>query len=234
MSEGPDIAPDSPSTDIPDIISDKFDYPAHRVIGSAAEAVNWVECSSLPEVDKAAFRVFVDRFPGLTFYRDDAALLAHLELRNAVVLPPWLWEVRQTLSGLGPDVQIRFDDFDDWLSPRADDTDDDDGFIDLWYEDRFFGYLQDEDRDRLMTGAECYPILSATTGVEYLLAADLRDPANGRIVDLCDEDIMDNRYAGRPGTESVYPAFESYASMLSHIIECRMEDGTVIRARNLA
>jgi hypothetical protein len=43
---------------------------------------------------------------------------------------------------------------------------------------------------------------------------------------------MDDRYAGRPGTESVFPAFESYASMLSHIIECRMEDGAMIRARH--
>ena len=232
MPEGPDI--DSSSTGTPDIVYDKFDYPAHRVTGSAAEALNWVGRSSLPVVDKDALRIFVGRFPGLTFYRDDAILLAHLELRNAVVLPPWLWEIRQALSGLGPDVQVRFDDFDDWHSPRADDTDDEDGFIDLWYGDRFFGYLQDEDRDLLMTGAQCYPILSASTGVNNLLAVDLRDPADRRIVDLCDEDIMDNRYDGKPGTESVYPAFASYASMLSHIIECRLKDGAVIRARHLS
>jgi hypothetical protein len=213
---------------------DTFDYAAHRVVGSRGEALNWVDRSSLSEADKGALRVFVDRFPDLAFYRDDAILLAHLELRNAVILPPWLRKVRQVLSGLGPEVQIRFDDFDDWSGPRADHTDDEDGFIDLWYGDRFVGYLQEEDRDLLMTGAECYPILSATTGVDNLLAADLRDPADGRIVDLCDEDIMDNLYAGRPGTGSVYPAFTSYASMLSHVVECRMEDGAVIRAQNLS
>ncbi|WP_327086338.1 hypothetical protein OIE66_28910 [Nonomuraea sp. NBC_01738] len=214
---------------IQDILYDTFDYPAHRETGSAAQALRWVEHSALPEPDKAALRAFVGRFPGLTFYRDDETLLAHLERRNAVTLPPSLREIRRTLSGLGPDAHVRFDDFDDWRSPRADHTDDD-GYLDLWYEDRFAGYLQDEDRDLLMTGAACFPILSATTGVEYLLAADLRDSAGGRVVDVCDEDIMDNLYDGKPGTDSVYLAFESYARMLSHVIECRTNDGTLIRA----
>ena len=127
--------------DVMDVMDDTFDYPAYRVTGSAAEAVTWVESSSLPTADKAALRVFVARFPGLTFYRDDAALLAQLEVRNAVALPPCLREIRRTLSGPGPDVQIRFDGFDgfdDGRGPRADRTDDD-GFIDLWYGDRSFG-----------------------------------------------------------------------------------------------
>ena len=233
MPEGPGIGPGPSPAGIADILHDTFDYPAYRVTGSAAEALDWIARSPLPEADKDALGVFVDRFPGLAFYRDDPALLAHLELRNAVALPPWLREARQVLSGPGPDVQVRFDDFDDRRSPRADDTDDQDGFISLWYGDRFFGYLQGEDRDLLMSGAGCYPILSAATGASYLLAASLRDPADRRILDLCDEDIMDNLHDGTPGTASAYPAFTSYASMLSHIIECRSQDGTVIRARHL-
>lgn len=218
------------SRSIPDIMCDTFDYAAHRVTGSADEALGWVGRSSLPEDDKAALRVFVKRFPGVAFYRDNEVLLDHVERRNAVILPPWLRQVRRVLSGPGPDVQVRFDDFDHW-TPRADHIDDDGDAIDLWYEDNFFGYLQDEDRDLLRNGAECYPILCATTGVNYMLAADLGAPDDGRIVDLCNEDIMDNRYEGRPGTASVYPAFTSYASMLAHIVECRTGDGTVIRAR---
>ncbi|GAB3960563.1 hypothetical protein GCM10029978_010170 [Actinoallomurus acanthiterrae] len=233
MPDYPETDSRIPSVDIPDILYDTFDYPAHRVVGSSAEAFDWVGRSSLPEEDKAALGVFVERFPGAAFYRDDVVLLDHLEQRNAVKLPPWLREIRQVLSGLGPDVDVRFDDFDELASPRADNTDDDDGFIDLWYGDRFLGYLQGEDRDLLMIGARCYPILGATTGVNYLLAADLNDPENRHIVDLCDEDVMDNLYDGRPGTGSVYPAFESYVSMLSHIIEFRTTDGTVIRARGL-
>jgi hypothetical protein len=233
MPDFPETGSRTPSADIPDIMHDIFDYPAHRGVGSSAEAFDWIGCSSLPEKDKTALGVFVERFPGAVFYRDDVTLLDHLEQRNAVRLPPWLREIRQVLSGLGPDAQVRFDDFDEWC-PRADRTDDDDGFIDLWYVDNFFGYQQKEDRDLLGNGARCYPILGATTGVNYLLAADLGDPQNRQIVDLCDEDIMGDRYEGRPGTESVFPAFESYASMLSHIVECRTKDGTVIRARGVS
>ncbi|UGQ11331.1 hypothetical protein LO772_31800 [Yinghuangia sp. ASG 101] len=211
---------------------DSFDYAAHRVMGSADEAVGWVDRSSLPEEDKAALRGFVKRFPRLSFYRDDDVLLDHLELRNVVVLPPWLRKVRQVLSGPGPDVQVRFDGFDHW-NPRADHSAGEIGdVIDLWYEDNFFGYLQDEERDLLRNGAECYPVLCATTGVNYILGANLGDPDDGRIVDLCDEDVMDDCHDGRPGIESVFPAFESYASMLSHVIECRTGDGAVIRARD--
>ncbi|WP_219470975.1 hypothetical protein [Nonomuraea rhizosphaerae] len=232
MSEDPEAGSGFPSAGIQDFVHDAFDYPAHRVRGSAAEALDWVEQSSLAEIDKAALRVFVGRFPGIAFYRDDAALLDQLERRNAVVLPSWLREIRQTLAGPGPDVEIRFDAFDDSRGPRADRTGDD-GFVDLWYGDRSAGYLQDEDRELLMVGAGCYPLLSATAGVEYLLAADLRDSSNGLIADLCDEDIMDDLHEGGPGVESGCPAFESYASMLSHVIECRMRDGTVIRGRSL-
>lgn len=45
---------------------------------------------------------------------------------------------------------------------------------------------------------------------------------------------MDDRYEGRSGTGSVFPAFASHASMLARIVECRLEDGAVIRARNFA
>jgi len=232
MPDHPETGARIPSADILAIMDDTFDYPAHRVVGSSAEAFDWTGRSSLPEEDKTALLAFVDRFPGAAFYRDDAVLLDQLERRNAVTLPPWLREIRQVLAGPGPDAHIRFDGFD-YLGPRTDRTDDD-GFIDLWYEDNFFGYLQEEDRDLLRSGAECYPILCATTSANHLLAADLGDPENRHVLDLCDEDIMDNRYAGIPGTESVHPAFESYASMLSHIVECRAKDGTVTRARGLS
>jgi hypothetical protein len=218
---------------IDDIMYDTFDYAAHRIIGSADRVLARVADSSLPEADKAALRAFVGRFPTIAFHHDDEILLDHLERRNAVVLPASLRRIRQVLSGPGPEVQVRFDDFDQW-TPHSDITDGDDDVIGLWYEDNFFGYLQAEDRDLLRNGAECYPILSATTGVTYVLAADLAHPDDVHIVDLCDEDVMDDRFAGRPGTESVFPAFSSYASMLAHIAQCRMPDGTVIRARSLS
>ncbi|MFJ8745303.1 hypothetical protein ACIRL2_38755 [Embleya sp. NPDC127516] len=220
---------------IADIIYDDFDYGAHRVTGSASEALDWIGRSSLPEEDKAALRVFVARFPGIVFHRDEAALLDHLERRNAVVLPSWLREVRQVLSGPGPEVQVRLD-FDRHNPPADHDGNDYDesDSDDLWYEDNFFGYRQDEERDLLKNGAECYPILSATTSVNYLLAADLGNPDNRHIVDVCDEDVMDDLHDGRPGTDSVSSAFVSYASMLTYVIECRTEDGTVVRALDLA
>ncbi|WP_171162936.1 hypothetical protein [Streptomyces sp. I05A-00742] len=100
--------------------------------------------------------------------------------------------------------------------------------------DRFLGYLQDEEHNLLRNGAECYPILGSETGVNYLLAANLGTPDDANIFDLCDEDIMDACHAGTSGTGYVFPAFTSYASMLSHIVECLTEDGTVIRARGLS
>lgn len=209
-----------------DIALDVFDYPAHRVMGSAEQARGWIDQSSLDPSAKVAMRSFVDRFPTITFYRDSAALLNYLERRNEVTLPHWLREVRQTLSGPAPEIEVRFDDFDH-LGPTSDDVAED-GFLENCYSDHSFGYLEDEQRTLFVDGAGCYPILSATTGSRHLLAVNLLSPDDERILSFCDEDIMDARYDGKPGTVSVYPAFDSYPRMLSRIVECRLADGTVV------
>lgn len=216
-----------------EILGDEFDYAAHRVVGSADDARSWIERSALPEEDARALHRLIDRFPGLTFYRDDLAMLDHLEWRNKVALPQWLLTVRQVLAGPGPNVKVRFDGFDNERVRRMGRMTSD-GPLPPLYKDRSFGYLEEEDRDLLMGEAGCYPLLSASTHVEYILAANLADPEDPRIVDLCDEDIADAVSAGDPGVDHVRPAFDSYARMLSRIAECHLLDGTVVRARGLS
>ena len=121
--------------------------------------------------DKHTLRTVIDRFPTVMFYRDDATLLDHLERRNEVTLPGWLRQARQTLAGPVPGVRIRFDDFDH-LGPFSD-TRAEDGFLKMTYGDHFVGYTQDEQRALFLDEAGCYPILSATNGVQYQLAASL-------------------------------------------------------------
>jgi hypothetical protein len=135
------------------------------------------------------------------------------------------------LAGPVPGVRIRFDDFDH-LGPLSD-TRAEDGFLRMSYGDHFVGYTQDEQRGLFLDGAGCYPILSATNEVQYLLAASLIAPEDERVFGFCDEDVMDNVDDGEPGTDSVDPAFDSYPSMLAHIVECRLPDGTVVLARDL-
>jgi hypothetical protein len=200
-------------------------------IGSAREARGWIDGSALAAADRLALHGLVDRFPTLTFCRDDPALLDDLERRNEVGLPRWLRAIRQTLAGPGPDVAIRFDDFDH-VGPHSDKVADD-GFLELRFTDHFFGYVQAEQRELFLDGAGCYPILSATTGVQYVLAVSLLAPDDERIVEFCDEDIMDNVYEGTAGTDSVDIAFDSYPRMLSHIVECHLPDGTVVRSAHL-
>src|SRR3569833_4680284 len=128
MPDHPETGARIPSADILASKDDTFDYPAHRVVGSSAEAFDWTGRSSLPEEDKTALLAFVDRFPGAAFYRDDAVLLDQLERRNAVTLPPWLREIRQVLVGPGLVAFFRFVGFDN-LGPRTERTDDDGFFV---------------------------------------------------------------------------------------------------------
>jgi hypothetical protein len=179
-------------------VGSSSDDTTHRLVGSATDALGWIERSTVSERDRQALRRLVERFPTLTFYRDDATRLDRAERDNKVTLPPWLRAARQVLAGPMPDVRLRFDDFEH-LGPRSDNVADD-GFLDLDYDDHF-GYVNDEQRG-LFLRAGCFTIFAATDSVLNVLAARLGAGEEG-IVEYCDEDLMDNEYDGLPGADSV-------------------------------
>jgi hypothetical protein len=183
--------------------------------GDAAIARAWVSASTLPEDQKGDLLAFINRFPSLTFVRDDSAVLDRHAAEDRVVLPAWFRAVRSTLAFVEPPVQFRLDDFEGCDSPRSDDVED------LWYE-LGLGYHGAEQRDLFFGDAKIYRI-GAEQGdcVGTYLGIDLEAPDDLHIFDFYGGDLADNKFDGRPVRGSLYPVFRSYAALLAHIVEVR-------------
>ena len=191
-----------------------FDSTKHRIGGNSSEAAIWVQTSSLLDEDKAYLLTFIQRFSSLVFFREDDALLDHVETIDRVKLPLWFREMRKVLAFVDPPLHVRFDDYDHLL-PRSDDVED------TWY--RFeLGYGDDEQRELFFGQAGCYPIGDwFGTGYSYL-AINLWDENDPSILEFARENLMDNILDGKPARASVRAAFDSYPRMLSHIVEVRL------------
>jgi hypothetical protein len=200
-----------------------FDFDWHRTTGTGDEARRWVEASALPAEQQAQLRGFIDRFPELTFVREDDALLDRLAADDGVTLPPWFRAVRTVLAGPQPGARLRFDDFEQ-LTPTSDDIDE------IWY-DLLPGYSDPEQRELFRDQARAYPIGAWRETGESYLAIGLGDPADERIVEFAAEDLLDSVLDGRSATTSVYPIFSSYPAMLSHVVAVLLPDGRVVHTR---
>jgi hypothetical protein len=130
-----------------------------------------------------------------------------------VVLPPWFREVRSTLAFLEPHVLVRFDDFQWYDSPRAEDVEG------TWYDLRLG--CSDGERDLFTGDGGIYPIGNDWDDGETHVGVDLANPTDRRIFDFHGEDLLDNKLDGRPVRYSRYAIFDSYARMLAHVVDVR-------------
>lgn len=202
---------------------DPFDIDAHRIRGNARDAADWVRQSSLADDQKDLLLRFIARFPSLSYFKDDAALLDHIEQRDQLTLPGWFREQRQVLAFVTPPALVRVDDFDH-LSPRSDTLDG------IWYAIELDGYRDDEQRELFLDQATSYPIGYWPHTDRSFLAINTADHDDQRIYEFAAQDLLDNVLDGGAARDSVYPAFDSYARMLSHIIEVKDVSGQVTAA----
>lgn len=194
-----------------------------QVLGSSSDAIEWVTESPLVGQEKEHFLAFIRKFPGLTFVKDQEGFLEYFERKDRLQLPAWLHRTRRILRFVEPLMQVRFDDFDHY-TPRADYLDE------IWYT-LDLGYMSEGQRSLFVDKAHAYPIGEWEDTDRSYLAVDVADVNDKRILEFSSPDLMDNIAEGKAADVSVRPAFDSYASMLSHVVAGRLSDGTVIEAR---
>jgi hypothetical protein len=206
----------------PDASYDRtFDFQSRLTIGGAAEAEAWLQNAKLPDGAAEALRSFAARFSGLTFYREDSAILERWGKAAGVELPAWLRAVRETLAFVLPHhrVRVRFDGFDGW-SPHADQL------SAIWYE---FGLLgASSDRRGLIEVNRLFPVAEWTQTGHSNLAFRLEDESDLRVYEFDSSLITES---GNLPDDEYRPIFDSYWSMLSHITALKLEDGREIKAQ---
>jgi hypothetical protein len=187
--------------------------------GRAAAARKWIVPT---QADSAGQRAFIDAFPRAHFYRggsDD-----NLAAKADVLLPDWYRRQRKSLIGLyieepGAvwDARFRFArcDFptrhaDHFHAPSDRD----------WFVLTHFGYGGEEERRQLYGACGLLPI-GVRFGYHLHLAISLRKPSDRRIFVVHLDEVG----------AAPQPAFLTYASMLSCIVEVRKgAGGEILRA----
>ena len=195
------------------------------IVGDSRAAREWVQGSALPEATKKPLLCFIDRFSGLEFYKESAAAITSIEEREAVMLPQWLREIRQTLAYVMPNRYIRVR-FDRSMHPGLHHSDG------MWYRLGLLGYYNSENRDTLdlIEGVQLFPIGNVIETMESSLAVNLADDADRRIYEYNIEDLWDDHYDGKPLRESLYVTSYSYADLFGHIVSIeQMGEGGVGR-----
>lgn len=197
----------------------------HTITGDASAAVSWITESALSDEDKSGLRGFIERFPDLTFFKDDADHLDHVEETDGVRLPPWFRDVRTTLAFAHPSMDFHVDAFDGSASPRGEYPER------IWYR-LGLGSQDDEVRETLFERAKRYLVGGWWASDRSMLTINLEDASDRRIYEFSMEDVWDDVYDERPIHGSMFPIFDSYVSMLEHVVEFKLEDDTTVRARD--
>lgn len=203
---------------------------SRAVVGTAAEARAWIAAAKLPAPDRAALVRFVDRFPSLAFYRETDATIARHERAAGLGFPAWFKAIRGALAGVHGTpgrVRIWFRGFGVDDSPREDVA------HELAYTLAPPQYGSDERRRLLGEACTALPIAIDARGGRSTLCIGLDRSNKTEIYDCCEEDLRDNEAAGRSPDASFYRAFDTYRSMLHHIVAVEV-DGTRISARSPA
>ncbi|MFD0343763.1 hypothetical protein ACFVH0_34670 [Streptomyces sp. NPDC127117] len=189
--------------------------------GSSEDALSWIENSELNEEQRGQLNQFVSRFPSLTFAKGTTAFLDSVERENRVELPADLKSIITTLVLAGEFPEFQVDDYTHW-TPRTDNP------IPIWYASDW-GYTNDQER-RSFLQAGMFPVAQwADTGLSTL-AINVTDNRDTRVFEFTGEDIVDDIQSNQTPDSSVFPAFNSYTEMLSHITELRLPDNTIIQA----
>jgi hypothetical protein len=198
-----------------------FDFHSHRVLGNQEEAQAWVKEASLPDDIRAELLRFVNRFPSVTFYKEDDTFLDRLAASRGVQLPHWFTEIRRAIAFVVPNtaVQLQFE------SPDEDVGQD-------WYRLHLPGYANEEEKELLQSvaGLKLFPIGENSQDPAVMLAINLADANDQRVYEYNLEYLWDNAYEGRPLAEVIHVIFDSYAAMLGRIRALRLESGQVIEA----
>lgn len=195
-----------------------------RTLGTGAEALQWIAGSSMVDDDKAAASAFVRRFPDVIFYKASEALLEREAQGAKYALPGWYRTQRATLDGWLPNAQsstIRIDGYELSGSPRADRAAQLSFYLGL--------YPHAKELEAKLLAAGIVNIGLCAEDPEIYLAMRLGD-ADLQIYDYHFEDISDALSEGRDPSTSLYPAFRSYASMLSHVVALQPKGGDPILA----
>ncbi len=189
------------------------------VVGNGEKARMWVKDSALPNTTKAALSSFIDRFPTLTFYREESMWLDSIEGRLQITLPRWFRAIRQTLTFAMPDHYI-WARFHQSQHPHLSDEE----LRRRWYTVNLIGAPSRSERALLerMQGIRPYPIGRDETPGGSTFAINLSDATDQRVFEYGSEFLMEEDLEGNPIEEAVNPMFGSYADMIGHIDALKM------------
>lgn len=170
---------------------------------------------------KSQLTAFVQRFPSITHTRGSDEFLDFMESANRVRIPDSFRSAFRTLMLAEDFPDFRVSSYSYW-TPRTD------NFLPIWYTGDW-GYTNDQERSSLLQ-AHMFPVAQwAETGISSL-AINISDEADPKVYEFTSEDILDDIRGNLKPDSSVFPAFASYPEMISHIIELRLPDGTLVQA----
>lgn len=200
--------------------------------GTFNEAEEWIKASPLPSAEQAHLLRFVGRFPELEF----------LKQTLGGTPPAWLIEQAGTLRGISAVpkqlVWVQFDGFD-YPLPHVSPTD-------TWYRFAFQGTVDDSHPEVFYDDKRVYFVGVDMENYNTMLAI-LFDESDKQVYEFDykavrpnQDDLEDDEEEAdypRDGFGHIEPeqtrvAFDSYSSMLGHIIAIRLQDGRIFKAKS--
>jgi len=190
-----------------------FEFQRHRQVGNSDDATKWVKASKLPKETKASLLRLVERFPSVPFAKKDALFWEQWEVKQNVKLPKWLRSILEVLSDIAPDVprSVRFDNFDHWSSHT-------DRLGEIWYQLALVGL--NSEQQYVADINHLYPIAQWLETGYSTLAVNLANPQDTKIYEYNEHNISYSKGL----LDSPRVVFDSYASMLNHIVAVRVKD----------
>lgn len=185
---------------------------------SAAVAVQWIEGSELSPALRASLTSLVAGFSTLSWFRESAVAVEKQRELLGDPVPAWLLELKRTLSGHEPQQAswVRFRGADgarvDGSSPAR-----------RWYS---LGLAPGVARSNplIVTAHHLIPVAEHLGVPERVLAVRADAPEGTAVYEFLAEDVDPRSGLDAPAA----CVFDSYASLLDHIDQIRLEDGTII------
>lgn len=198
-------------------------FQNHRTLGDCDDATAWVNDSKLPKTSKKALQDFIQNFPRLVFYKEDAVFLDDVETYQKIKLPKWFREIRQTLAFVMPNqyVRVQFDSFDHWSLNQ-------DKLSEIWYDLGLRG-VNNSEQQGVTDYNKLFPVGEWLETGWSTLAINLGDSQDQRIYEYDQEQINED---GQLEPHAIGVVFNSYPEMFSHISAIELENGEIIQATN--